>query len=105
MATQKLNELGSLWKKTSKNNQTYLTGVINLKSVGFDKNVDLIIFKNDRKTDKQPDFRIYFREPRAENTTTSAPTSTPAKTIVKKLPVKVTPIEASESVEVDDELI
>lgn len=57
-------ELGCLWrreKQTTK--ERYLTGVINLKRLGFDKDVQIIVFSNKGKTkDAHPDLRVYLSE-------------------------------------------
>ena len=65
------DELGVLWKRQSKPKVegqkpvSYLSGKINLKSLGFDKDVELVIFKNKfKETDNQPDLRIYLSKPR-----------------------------------------
>lgn len=59
-------ELGVLWKRKKKGtNESFLTGRINLKNLGFDKDVEVIIFTNKKKTEeKHPDLRIYVSEPR-----------------------------------------
>ena len=67
-------ELGVLWKKESQTSkEKYLTGVINLKNLGFDKDVSVIIFSNKHKNkDTHPDLRIYLSEKRTK-TATAAP--------------------------------
>ena len=64
------NELGSLWIKSGSKGE-YMTGTINGQEV--------VVWRNDRKTGNQPDWRVMKskpREPRAE--TASARPSRPA---------------------------
>lgn len=79
-------ELGVLWKRESQTKkEKYLTGVINLKSLGFDKDVSIIIFSNKtKKKDTHPDLRIYVSEKR-----TAAVSKAPAlvKTETQAVPV------------------
>ena len=51
MSEQKKNpdELGALWEKQSERG-TYFTGTVNGQAV--------VVFKNDRKTGNQPDYRV-----------------------------------------------
>lgn len=49
-------ELGALWIRTSRAGNEFLSGTIN--------GVDVICFKNGRKTGKQPDYRVMKSEPR-----------------------------------------
>lgn len=67
-------ELGVLWKRKSKSKgETFLTGKINLKSLGFDKDVSLVIFSNkQKKQDNHPDLRIYVSEPKANGGATDS---------------------------------
>lgn len=59
-------EIGALWKKEGKS-QKFLSGKINLKEVGYDKDVDVIVFTNkSKKSDRHPDLRIYLSRPRVE---------------------------------------
>ena len=71
-------ELGCLWRReTQSTKEKYLTGVINLKSLGFDQDVQLICFTNKHKTkDTHPDIRIYIsdKKPAAKG---SAPVAKP----------------------------
>ena len=66
-------ELGALWKRQGKN-QTYLTGYIN-KANG--EKVKIVVFSSkNKKSENQPDFRIYESLPmegRPSTSTTSAP--------------------------------
>ena len=38
-------EIGALWKKTGKS-QKFLSGTINLKALGYDKDVPVVVFSN-----------------------------------------------------------
>ena len=79
------DELGVLWARESRPKSegdepmTYFSGTINVKSLGgLDKDIPLIIFKNNYKTaDNQPDLRIYLKKPQASvmGTTTFKPKS------------------------------
>ena len=43
----KFKEMGVLWRKTSKANKKFLSGVINLKNIGGkDEDIPVIIFPN-----------------------------------------------------------
>lgn len=50
-----LKKVGVLWKKDSKNNQEYLSGQLDLGAMGEAK---IMVFKNNKKEDKQPDYSI-----------------------------------------------
>ena len=75
-------ELGCLWRReTQATKEKYLTGVINLKSLGFDQDVQLICFTNKHKTkDTHPDIRIYLSEKKTGAAKGSAPAAKPAPT-------------------------
>ena len=63
-------ELGALWKRQGKN-QTYLTGYIN-KANG--EKIKIVVFSSkNKKSENQPDFRIYESIPMEGRSTTSAP--------------------------------
>jgi uncharacterized protein (DUF736 family) len=89
-----LIELGVLWKRKSKSGEVYLTGKINLKSIGGeDKDTNLLIFSNKNKTgDKHPDLRVYKGTPPVKTNTVAPAEQT------KPTPAPVAP-------EVDEELI
>lgn len=77
-------ELGVLWSRVKNGtSESYLVGSINLKSLGFDKDVPLVIFSNKSKEKEQhPDLRIYLSEKKpATPAAPAAPTApaTPAK--------------------------
>lgn len=55
-----MKSIGGLWKKKSKNGETYLSGKVN--------GAPVLVFVNKRKetNEKAPDFNVYEPEPRAE---------------------------------------
>lgn len=76
--TQQDDRLGSLWKRESSKGTKYMTGVINLKSLGLDKDVQVVCFANSKKEkDTQPDVYMYLSKPKD-----SAPASK-AKSVAK----------------------
>jgi uncharacterized protein (DUF736 family) len=91
-------ELGALWKRQGQN-QTYLTGYIN-KPNGEKMKIVVFSSKN-KKSENQPDFRIYEsipmegRPPESASTTSVPKSAAPAtkasayasKPFVKKAPV------------------
>tara|TARA_Y100001973_G_C5199944_1_gene336843 strand:+ start:899 stop:1192 length:294 start_codon:yes stop_codon:yes gene_type:complete len=54
-------ELGALWKRTSRNNMTYLAGHIKVTQPdGTEKTEKVVVFSNQHKQkDNQPDYRVY----------------------------------------------
>ena len=58
---QQSEELGALWKRTSKGGMQYLAGHV----IGSDgKTRKVVVFRNDKKTaDNQPDYRMYESKP------------------------------------------
>jgi hypothetical protein len=75
-------EIGVAWKRTKQGtNESYLTGNINLKSLGFDLDVQFVAFSNKRKQkETHPDIRFYVSEKRNASTTGKpAPKKAPAK--------------------------
>lgn len=54
------NEIGALWIKKSAGGKAYLSGKI--EGIGY-----VVVFKNNnKKNDKQPDYRILKSKPREE---------------------------------------
>ena len=94
-------ELGVLWRKTSKREEKYLNGTLNLKSLGFpDQDVPIIIFANkSKKKDTHPDLSIYLSE-RREASGATVP-STPK--VAVKPPAKI--VDEPVPVQNDEELI
>lgn len=56
------NELGALWKKVSKTGVEFYSGVLKID----DKAIEVVVFKNEKKHDRQPDFRILRSTPRQD---------------------------------------
>lgn len=50
-----LKKVGVLWKKDSKQNKEYLTGALDLGALGQSR---IMVFANEKKSDKQPDYTI-----------------------------------------------
>jgi hypothetical protein len=75
-------ELGCLWRREKQGTkEKYLTGVLNFKPLGFDKDVQVIIFTNKRKTkDTHPDLRVYISEKKPAGKTAGKPTATAVAT-------------------------
>lgn len=85
-------ELGVLWRKQGQKGDFY-SGVINLKEVGFEKDVPCVVFVNNNKREgkKDPDLRIYLSQPRdgafaPAAKTTPAPTAKPAPDAARPVP-------------------
>lgn len=75
-------EIGALWKKQGKS-QKFLSGTINLKAIGYDKDVPVIIFSNKfKQKDSHPDLRIYLSKPKGG----SLPPIKPVEKPTTKLP-------------------
>ena len=59
-------DIVALWKQISKSgsNMKYLSGQIKLgeDEFGVEKKMKIMVFTNDKKTENQPDFRIYLNE-------------------------------------------
>ncbi len=71
-------DIGALWKQVSKSgsNMKYLSGYIKLgeDEFGVDKKMKIMVFTNEKKSENQPDFRIYLNEraQEGENTESSS---------------------------------
>ena len=53
--------IGALWTHTSKKEEKYLTGSVEIDG----RKIDIVVFKNKFKDqDKQPDFKIFLSEKR-----------------------------------------
>ncbi len=60
-------ELGALWTKVSQNSgKKYFSGHIKVESdFGEERKINVVAFHNkDKKSENQPDFRIYLSKPR-----------------------------------------
>lgn len=55
-----LKKIGGLWQRASKQNKQYLAGSIDLGALGESK---IMVFKNEKKKDKQPDYTISLVTP------------------------------------------
>jgi len=103
-------ELGVLWKRIKQGTkEAYLTGTINLKALGFDQDVPVIIFTNKRKQkETHPDLRIYISEKRVAATTTTPAAPATATTAPRKAPAAKTapaPAPAATAQAPDNDLI
>lgn len=69
-------DIGALWKQTSRtgSNTRYLSGHIKLgeDEFGVEKKMKIMVFTNDKKTENQPDFRIYLNEQAEEGESTES---------------------------------
>jgi len=64
MSDKRENELGALWKKTSKAGKPYMSGKIKTPA---GEELSVVVFTNDyKKEEKHPDYRIMKSEPRNE---------------------------------------
>ena len=67
-------DIGALWKQVSRSgsNMKYLSGHIKLgeDEFGAEKKMKIMVFTNDKKTENQPDFRIYLNEQAQEGEST-----------------------------------
>jgi len=52
-------EVGALWCRVSRNGREFMSGKIN--------GVDVVCFKNGKKTGKQPDWRVMKSEPKPDD--------------------------------------
>lgn len=83
-----LKKLGILWgPKTSGTGNQYYSGIINLKEIGEDRDIPVVIFENktQREGRNDPSLQIFLQEPRnnvptpvAKAAPKVAPKSTPA---------------------------
>lgn len=71
-------EVGALWTKTSQSSgKKYFSGHFKMENeFGEEKRVSVVAFYNkDKKSENQPDFRIYLSRPASEQTSTQQETS------------------------------
>jgi len=59
--------IGALWMKKSDGGTDYLRGNLELGPL-FPK-VEIVVFKNDKKTGEQPDYRIFISQPLSKEKT------------------------------------
>lgn len=97
-------EIGALWKKQGKS-QKFLSGTINLKAIGYDKDVPVIIFSNKfKQKDSHPDLRIYLSKPKTPSSSQEKPVekvsskqnAVPAKTLNKSETSETEPVMQSD---------
>lgn len=72
-------EVGALWTKTSQSSgKKYFSGHFKMENeFGEEKRVSVVAFYNkDKKSENQPDFRIYLSRPASEQTTTQQDATT-----------------------------
>lgn len=55
-------KIGALWSKKTEEGKEYFTGVIS----DLRGDIQIVVFKNDKKTDNQPDYDILLSEPKEE---------------------------------------
>lgn len=93
-------ELGALWKrKKQATGENYLSGMLNLKSLGFDKDVPVVIFSNKGKTkDNHPDLRIFVSEKRPTGTVPATTAPSTARTPAAKTAPAAAPVDNTELV-------
>jgi hypothetical protein len=74
-------ELGVFWKRSKQNSkENYLVGTINLKNLGFDKDVAVVVFTNKRKqNNNHPDLRMYVSEKREDSKPATAGATNPVR--------------------------
>jgi uncharacterized protein (DUF736 family) len=71
-------EIGAFWKRTSRNNMTYLAGHIKVpQSDGTEKTEKVVVFSNQhKKAENQPDYRVYISNTEARTNSSQKPQST-----------------------------
>lgn len=97
-------EIGALWKKQGKS-QKFLSGTINLKAIGYDKDVPVIIFSNKfKQKDSHPDLRIYLSKPKVSQNVATEKVATKPNSSTPKPQKKAEIIEPEVAVQSDDEV-
>ena len=66
-------KIGALWSKKAEDGKEYFSGVIS----DLRGDIQIVVFKNNKKTDNQPDYDILLSEPKkeAEEVVSSIPES------------------------------
>ena len=59
---EKTKSIGALWLKESKSGMAYMSGVIELD----EKKTQIVVFKNNKEKENQPDYRILESKPMGE---------------------------------------
>ena len=72
-------EIGAFWKRTSRNNMTYLAGHIKVpQEDGTERTEKVVVFSNQNKqNDKQPDYRVYVSNVEKRDGTGATQSSSP----------------------------
>ena len=56
-------KIGALWSKKTEDGKEYFSGVIS----DLRGDIQIVIFKNDKKSENQPDYDILLSEPKKED--------------------------------------
>ena len=73
-------EIGALWKKVAKSGESFISGTINLKALGFDQDVKIVGFSNKNKTNPNaPDIRLLLSSESGAPQAPAKPAATPAR--------------------------
>jgi len=72
-------ELGALWKKQGQS-QKFLSGELDLNSIGINKKVPVVIFTNKfKQKDTHPDYRVFLSKPKTQAGSAPAKAATAAQ--------------------------
>ena len=55
-------KIGALWFKTAKDGSRFMSGELEIDN----RKIQIVVFKNTKQTEKQPDYRILESAPRPE---------------------------------------
>lgn len=108
MANQQQNnykKLGVIWKKTSQAGRQFYSGVLNLKEIGYDKDVPIVLFENiNKRPDRQdPDWQIFLSMPReGQGQAQSAAPRAKTASVAKAKPVSAPAPAPTDDPEEDD---
>lgn len=73
-------EIGALWKKVAKSGESFYSGTVNLKSLGFDRDVKIVGFSNKNKTNPNaPDIRVLLSSDSGAPQAPAKPVAAPAR--------------------------
>ena len=82
-------KIGALWLKKTKDGQQYFSGVL----TDMRGNFPIVVFKNDKKKDTQPDFQIFVSEPqKKQEKVISQPEDIPQEEAVDEGEIEVSEI-------------